>query len=151
MKEYQKLVYEFRKAIDCAVDNGDFDDDLTFRRFPSGCCGDTSDLLAEYLFNHGFSVQYVRGTYRNGTFEGTQTHAWLICEGNIIDITGDQFSNRKEFLNFDKPVYIGKKGKFHSLFEVERRDVIPHYGIRSLGEMCQPRLYGLYNTILQYI
>ena len=44
----------------------------------------------------------------------------------IIDITGDQFSGKSTFLNYDKSVYVGEGDDFHRLFEVEDRDVHEH-------------------------
>ena len=47
------LVYEFRAAIDQANAQGEFAFDQFFLRFPCGCCGDASELLAQYLLEHG--------------------------------------------------------------------------------------------------
>ncbi|SHL31826.1 hypothetical protein SAMN02745136_04636 [Anaerocolumna jejuensis DSM 15929] len=46
MKDIERLVNQFRDAINMAKDAGDFDRDFSFHKFPRGCCGDTSDLLA---------------------------------------------------------------------------------------------------------
>ena len=54
----------------------------------------------------------------------TDNHAWLMVDKYIIiDITGDQFSGKSTFLNYDKSVYVGEGDDFHRLFEVEDRDV----------------------------
>lgn len=49
MKEIKVLATKFRKALEKAKDDGIFIyiDDLS--NFPSGCCGTTSELLAEFL------------------------------------------------------------------------------------------------------
>ena len=69
----------------------------------------------------------------------------------IIDISGDQFKNNSEFLNYNRTVYIGTKDKFHGLFKVEDRDVREDMGLNALGDMCQLRLNELYCKIVKYI
>ena len=63
------LVLEFRQAIDKAKSLGALEKDCIFCRFPRGCCGDTSDLLAHYLLEHGIKTNYICGNYRNGGIE----------------------------------------------------------------------------------
>lgn len=152
MKDIKRLVNQFRDAIDIARDAGEFDKDISFYKFPCGCCGDASDLLAQFLLKNGIRTYYVCGTYRDGSFENFQSHAWLLT-GNqtIIDITGDQFRDNPEFLNYDKSVYVGVEDDFHKLFEFEDRDVHENNGLNALGSMCQQRLNGLYRKILKYI
>lgn len=58
--DYKKLVQNFRAAIDKAKANGEFKDDISFRKFPCGCCGDASDLLAEFLLIN--SIEHIFGT-----------------------------------------------------------------------------------------
>jgi hypothetical protein len=145
------LALKFRRAIESAQKEGRLNYDFAFRRFPHGCCGDTSDLLAQYLLDSNIRTNYICGT--KGLLDSCQSHAWLETEDHIIiDITGDQFKNNFEFLNFNMSVYVGKKSKFHQLFNVDdRRDVTPNNGISGLGSMCQERLWRLYNIISDYI
>lgn len=56
---YKELVQNFRAAIDKAKANDEFKDDISFRRFPHGCLGDTSELLAEFLLINGIETYYV--------------------------------------------------------------------------------------------
>ena len=51
MKEIEQFATQFRRAIDLALEAGEFDNDSIYRRFPRACCGDTSDLLAQYLLD----------------------------------------------------------------------------------------------------
>lgn len=45
----------------------------------------------------------------------SESHVWLTLEnGNIVDITGDQYKDRSGSLYYDLPVYVGKMGAFHS-------------------------------------
>lgn len=152
MKDIKRLVSKFRDAIDVARDSGDFDKDFSFYKFPRGCCGDTSDLLAQFLLENDIKTYYVCGTYIDGSFENHQSHAWLLTDNHtIIDITGDQFKNNPDFLNYDKSVYVGVEDDFHRLFQVEDRDIHENIGLDALGSMCQPRLNKLYKKIIKYI
>ena len=69
MRDIRQLVNQFRNAIDVARDAGEFDADYSFYKFPRGCCGDASDLLAQFLLENGVKTYYVCGTYRDGGFE----------------------------------------------------------------------------------
>lgn len=153
MENVKILAKRFRGAIDKAKEAGEFDRDLIFSKFPKGCCGDASDLLAEFLLEKGIHTDYVCGTYYYYDEEyNSQSHAWLLSKDKmIIDITGDQFRYDSTFLNYDIPVYVGAEDDFHELFEEEDRDIYVHNGISALGDMCQYRLWGLYEKILKYV
>ena len=100
----------------------------------------------------GIKTDYVCGTYWGKPDGNGQSHAWLMVDKYIIiDITGDQFSGKSTFLNYDKSVYVGEGDDFHRLFEVEDRDVHEHRGLSALGGFCGPRLWDLYRKILKYI
>lgn len=70
----RELAVKFRNAIEKACDKGLFAND-TFNRFPRGCCGDTSDLLAEYFCENG-----IKSICVNGTDACSQGHAWLVIK-----------------------------------------------------------------------
>lgn len=147
------LATRFRSAIDKALSEGKFDKDSSFHNFPHACCGDTSDLLAQYLLDNGTKTYYVCGNYYfdDGTMSA-QSHAWLwAADKTIIDITGDQFKHDSTFLNYSIPVYVGYEDEFHKLFEVEDRDVHENMGLSALGGMCLPRLSFLYQIIGKYL
>jgi hypothetical protein len=60
---------------------------ISLRTFPHGSCGDTSLLLGKYLQVNGFNgIRYICG------WKDRQSHAWLLVDGFIVDITADQFS-----------------------------------------------------------
>lgn len=152
MKDITRLVIKFREALDLARDSGEFDNDISFNGFPHGCCGDASDLLAQYLLEHGIRTNYVCGTYYDNSPENSQSHAWLLTDNQIIiDITGNQFRDNPVFLNYDKLVYVGLEDEFHRLFEVEDRDIHENNGLDFWGDACQPRLNDLYRRITKYI
>lgn len=152
MKNIKLLANQFRTAIDMARDAGEFDKDFSFSKFPRGCCGDASDLLAQFLLENSITTDYVCGTYSDGSFEGIWSHAWLLTSRHtIIDITGDQFKYNPVFLNYDNPVYIGVKDDFHKLFVVNDRDIRKTNGLPALGGFCLPRLNELYMNINKYL
>lgn len=61
-------------------------------QFPRGSCGDASLLLATYfhLETSAASVEYLAG-HRD---PDSWTHAFLVVDEHIVDITGDQFPER---------------------------------------------------------
>lgn len=147
------LATHFRSAIDTALSEGKFDKDFSFYNFPRACCGDASELLAQYLLSNGIKTYYVCGNYYfDDITMNSQSHAWLwTADRTIIDITGDQFKHDSTFLNYDIPVYVGPKDEFHKLFKVENRDVYENMGLSALNDMCLPRLSFLYQIIGMYI
>lgn len=78
LKSIYNLVVEFRRAIDEAYDKGLLDKDKVFRRFPKHCCGDTCELLAEYLRVNGIDTIYVCGDDQG------QLHAWLVINDERV-------------------------------------------------------------------
>lgn len=147
--ETQRLAAKFRQAIDFAKENGEFISDDAFCSFPSGCCGDTCYLLGQYLLDHDISSTYVCGNYYyDNPEEGPQSHAWILINELIVDITADQFMFYNEFINYNLPVYVGNTDAFHKLFEVEERDVHPLLGLNQYSDF---RLKRLYRQIMKYI
>ena len=150
--DIKRFVNRFRDAIERALGAGDFDNDFSFYKFPRGCCGDTCDLLGQFLLEKGIKTFYVCGTYIYGSFENRQYHAWLLTDNHtIIDITGDQFKDDPIFLNYNKSAFVGLEDDFHRLFEVEDRDIRENIGLDALSSMCRPRLNELYRKIIKYI
>ncbi|MBR5223830.1 MAG: hypothetical protein IKV81_06680 [Clostridia bacterium] len=124
----QKLVYDFRDAIETAIENGE--SGTFFRKFPTGQCGQTSDMLAQYLIDNGFeSIVYVNGTYYGDEWNDRWSHTWLVVNDQIIDITGDQFKYHQEPLKNNVPVYIGLEKKFYDLFEIHQSGKHKHFGL----------------------
>lgn len=149
MSEIYPLVEEFRRALENAKSSGEFTHDAVFEDFPNGCCGDTCDLLGQYLIAHGIRTDYVAGIWYGPEYKH-QTHVWLVSEGGlIIDITGDQFKDKPQFFNFDYPVYVGQTTAFHELFqERNSRPWLPFY---KLGCFEPNRLPDIYSRIMKYI
>ena len=147
--ELETLVFNFRKASEIAKANnepGEF-----FRNFPLGQCGDTSDMLAQYLIDNGICpVIYVNGTYYGNDWDGRYSHTWLVAEGLVIDITGDQFKYQKEPLTYSVPIYIGPLTEFYQLFEVGPEGMREHFGLERQW-FNYPELQKNYETILRYL
>ncbi|MEL5515290.1 hypothetical protein PTR77_23560 [Serratia bockelmannii] len=89
--------------------------------FPMGCCGDTSKLLAYLLYQQfGIVPELLSGVYYE--FEHTlpasglsneSSHAWLVVNGMIVDLTADQFNDRGYN---HPPVMITFDTSFHYFF-----------------------------------
>ena len=86
-----------------------------------------------------------------GDERNPQTHAWLQYGNIVIDITGDQFSNRSEFHFYTNPVYVGPMDQMHSAFSVYAGNVRDIVEISLLGAKVAPRLIRLYRTIVSHI
>lgn len=143
------LVYNFRKAIEAAKRNNEPGE--LFRKFPVGQCDHTSDILAQYLIDNGISsVTYINGTYYYDDNHNSQEHTWLLVNGCVIDITGDQFKYQKELLNYDIPIYIGPMTDFHRLFEINPGGMNEHFGLESQW-LYYHKLETWYKIILQYL
>ena len=84
-QEIFELAQIFKKAAMSAHEAGLFRDDLCFRHFPTGCCGDTCDLLATFLLSYGIETIYVCGTYCG------QSHAWLVVNDNRVNQPTPEF------------------------------------------------------------
>ena len=90
-QQIRRLAIKFRKAIDAAQSDGRFDRDVCFKDFPSGCCGDTSDLMAEYLRKHG--VETIWCSMQRDDY----SHAWLVVKDERVKTpTHETFAYPKE-------------------------------------------------------
>lgn len=104
------------------------------------------------MLGKGITTYYVCGYYGQGDFGAVQSHAWLITEdGIVIDITGDQFENKKQFYNYNIPVYVGESDDFYELFEVASRDVRKSVPLDQISCLDRNRLPDLYRMIVEHI
>ena len=84
---------------------------ISFQDFPLGSCGDAAPLLGRYLKDNGASeVTYVLGERGHG--DSRQSHAWLLVDGCIVDITADQFPDIQE------RIVVRAASTWHETFEV---------------------------------
>lgn len=77
-RDLERLVREFRVAIEKARADKSFAGDLCFDGFPHACCGPTSNILANFLHMNGIDTIYVCG------WQGDQSHAWLVLKDEKI-------------------------------------------------------------------
>jgi len=104
---YKQIFYQcekFRSAIEVNKEKLGIE---WFSRFPRGCCGDTSLILAKYLDEKRFGVAY----YVPGML-GPQSHGWLELDGWIIDITADQFDSIEDKILVVQKSYLHEKFKY---------------------------------------
>lgn len=116
-------IRKIRSALE-SFDKSDFPENTSFYQckngFPAGCCGDTSDLIGLYLkSSYGVHSEYVLGKGLGNN--RNQTHAWLMCDGYIIDITADQFNS----IGYNQEcVIISQNSEFHESFSrFERHEI----------------------------
>ncbi|EKF9488590.1 hypothetical protein ACUULL_003735 [Vibrio cholerae] len=114
-KDIEKKIYQIREIL-ARFKKADFHSMTSFyfsSGFPAGCCGDATDLLGLYLLKyHGLESDYICGHGLGNN--SNQTHAWLVCQGYIIDITADQFNAD----GYQLPsVIIDKQSTFHERFD----------------------------------
>jgi hypothetical protein len=81
--------------------------------FPTECCREASDMLGVFLGDR----YAVEATVVRGQLDGL-SHAWLLIDGLIVDITADQFPDR--FPNA-KPVIVSSESTMHAQFREEGR------------------------------
>lgn len=74
-------------------------------------------------------------------------HTWLLAEGLVIDITGDQFEYYDEPLENDIPVYVGPKTPYYELFEVHPYGRYETIGYNPMGK----DLDKWYQVIMKYL
>lgn len=146
---YQAYAKKMRSTIENLI-NKNIINDKFLRKFPHGCCSDSSILLAELLYRNNISCQYVSGKcyFDNKPYY----HAWVVVEGKIIiDVTGDQFGYNNDLLNYNHKVYVGELDEFHKLFDNEDISVEDYFGIEMYDDRTKSRLKELYNKIDDHI
>ncbi|MCU6666097.1 hypothetical protein [Silvania hatchlandensis] len=119
--ELIKFCSDVRQALELANSEGVHDEQtsLGMSDFPTGCCGETTDLLAYLIYEQFGEIALHRsGTYmsyikNDARLRDNNNHAWLELSGTIIDLTADQFNDR----GFNNPaVMITQDKTFHALF-----------------------------------
>ena len=137
-----KMAFELRAAIVRTPRGG-----TVLDCFPCCSCGIATNLICEYLLQQGVKSRYHCGECWYGPEMKYQSHAWTILEdGMIVDITGDQFKERPEFLKYDIPVYVGPTNDFYNLFTGTQTD---HEGGIDLYNPPDRQLRALYNRIVE--
>lgn len=142
-REIYDIAVSFRSAITAAKNNREFSHKDRMSNFPNGCCDDSCDLLAYYLYaKYRIHTKQGNGVYSDNNFYNKTNHAWLIMDDNtIIDITGDQF---KFCAVYTEKVYVGKNNPFYK--RLSRKQIMENYDITQ-----DSRLWNDYQIILGYM
>jgi hypothetical protein len=138
IEEIRRIATEVRTAMDTLIAENKIPQwCIPFPRFPAGCCGDISIILATHFKNAGFGLgDYICGRY----VEDGRSHAWLRLDGICIDITADQFN----FASFPKVIVEYEQDyPLNKLFET---DTPP-----STYEIDRPHLSSVYTQIKEKI
>ena len=78
-KEHKsELASAYRAAICSAHQDGRFVNDIPFKSFPQGCCGNTCYLLAEHLRQVGINTIWYSTERRDWS------HAWLVVKDERV-------------------------------------------------------------------
>ena len=84
----------YRAAICSAHQDGRFVNDIPFRSFPQGCCGNTCYLLAEHLRQVGLNTIWYSTERRDWS------HAWLVVKDERVkEPTTKTYSWPKELIS----------------------------------------------------
>lgn len=119
MVDIENIAIRFRAAIEEAILTEDFSSDINMLSFPRGCCTYASDMLQKCLYDHGIKTWYISGQYGYGW--DAESHSWLETnDGIVIDITGDEYCDRKPPIKYCKKVYVGPRDAFHKLFQLDK-------------------------------
>lgn len=139
-QDIYNIAVTFRAAILEAKYSRRFDIRDRMSNFPGGCCDDSSDLLAYYLYTvKNLHTKQGNGLYRDNNPYNTGNHAWLLMDnGTIIDITADQFDF---FSKYTEGVYVGRENSFYK--NLERKQNYENYDI-----MQSTRLWNDYQIIM---
>ena len=108
-------------------------------RFPAQCCDHAMRILALHLSHLGFKeLAKARGERRAGAVP--DYHVWLVCQGVILDITADQFSEGQG------PVVVTRRSSWHTAWKPERES-LDEYRL-SLWRDGQGSVFDVYREIL---
>lgn len=78
IERIKKYAAAYRTAIESAHQDGRFINDIPFHAFPLGCCGNTCNLLAEFLRREGIETILISGE------RGDWSHAWLVVKDERV-------------------------------------------------------------------
>lgn len=134
-EKIRELSMELRNAI-TKMEPDELPNSSFLLRFPYGCCGDASNLLAKYLRENNIECEYVWG------MRGEQSHAWLECSDLMIDITADQFPEIKE------KILVTSDKSWHRNFKSQRRS---DGDFEKFEPYNKNRLTTIYENILRRI
>lgn len=128
LQEIEFNAQQFRKAMDMAHKAGKLPESM--KDFPRGCCGDTAHLLGTYLEEKGFGEYiYVCGEKGSKEDDTWTSHAWIMQEELIIDITKSQFTDAPEGIT------VSSNSEWHNTFKVS---YTCRSNIKNTGDQLEP-------------
>ena len=157
----------FRSAIESAQSDGVFTYDVgpdgyrrpgLMSRFPADCCDSASWLLHRFILEVlSLDSVCVIGAYQRDE-KPTEYHSWLrLKDGLVIDITGDQFRNRREFGCFNRPVFCGYDYPLSDYFDNQKTEFVvdfsnpgADFGVNG-GRPDLVRLDCWYSRIIEHL
>ena len=151
----KEIVFEFREALEKVVYKRLYGRLIIFGSFPSGCCRYTSDLLAEYIMQHGIPMEDIQMIEGESHKKG-YTHCWLLIDNFLtVDITADQFSGINYFKKYE-PIsrcYVAPcdMPSVHECFNNFKMQKIYEVGIETYGGDISNKLKDVYNAVLEQI
>ncbi len=109
----------------------------SFESFPKDCCRDAHLILSKYLIEKGLGeFDLILG------MRWKKSHAWLLQNKIILDITADQFDDQKE------KVIVTTNSKWHDAFN---GTVLQIADLNLLEDDKKNILLGSYKTIMNYL
>ncbi|CAI0910435.1 hypothetical protein [Serratia quinivorans] len=120
--ELNKFCADVRKTLEnMTTKDHTWPSSFAISNFPMGCCGDTSKLLSYLLYQQfGIVPEVLSGTYYEFDhsspacgLSNDNSHAWLVVNKMIVDLTADQFNDRGYN---HPPVMITLDTNFHDFF-----------------------------------
>ena len=153
-KSIEEYATEFRNAFDRVVSSGLFGKLRIFQGFPNGCCGYSSDLLAEYLIKNGIERDRIQRV-SSESLKQRYTHVWLmIDEALFVDITADQF-NGKPYWQHYEPIpsccIVPRNTYLYESFDKLKTDYTNNVGIDSYCGSISEQLHILFNAVIQIL
>ena len=106
----------------------------SLNNFPYGSGGDASILLGTYLLESGLGkFDYVAGERGSKAKNTWRSHAWLVQEDLIVDITGDHISR------LSPKVIVSRDSVWHQQFHGEPQHladfhVYDNHTVKTLGD-----------------
>ncbi|MBR0426345.1 MAG: hypothetical protein IJK01_09570 [Clostridia bacterium] len=99
IEKIREYATTYRSALYAAYKDGKFINDIRFRTFPLGCCGDTCYLLAEHLRRAGIETIWYSTERNDGS------HAWLVVKDERVKPPTTKLFNWPEELEADLKTY----------------------------------------------
>ncbi|MCC5467640.1 hypothetical protein [Pelosinus baikalensis] len=133
-EKIKNLSCEFRQAIlKCEATKLP----IGLQAFPIGSCGDASLLLGKYFQQNGIAEAFYICGWRD-----TQSHAWLLVDKLIIDVTADQFPEITE------SVIITEDQSWHQQFIIEINEIAD---FERYDDCTKNQMRSTYSYILSQI